>query len=89
VARQAGDVKRYGRYRDGLERCLQFLTTLQYTQDNTQHFADWYRQGQGRGAWRAGLLGGFCASHHDGSLRIDYAQHAVSAMVQYFYYVCD
>jgi len=80
VARQAGDVRRHQRYRDALERCLQFLTTLQYTEANTQHFADWYRPA---------LLGGFYASHQDGNLRIDYTQHAVSALVQYLTYVAD
>ena len=53
---------------------MQFLTTLQYTDANTQHFADWYRPR---------LVGGFHASHQDGNLRIDYTQHAVSALVQY------
>ncbi len=80
VARQIGDVTHYNRYREALERCLQFLTTLQYTDANTQHFADWYRPT---------LLGGFFASHQDGNLRIDYTQHAVCAMVQYLMYVAD
>jgi hypothetical protein len=80
VARQAADLPRYQRYREALERSLQFLTTLQYTEANTQHFADWYRPE---------LLGGFYASHQDGTLRIDYTQHAVSALVQYLDYVAD
>ncbi len=80
VARQAGDVPRHQRYREALERCLQFVTTLQYTDANTQHFADWYRPV---------LLGGFHASHQDGNLRIDYTQHAVSALVQYLTYVAE
>ncbi|HEV3256463.1 MAG TPA: hypothetical protein VG013_06230 [Gemmataceae bacterium] len=74
VARQAGDLQRYQRYRDALERCLQFVTTLQYTEASTRHFADWYRPV---------LLGAFYASHQDGTLRIDYTQHAVCALVQY------
>jgi hypothetical protein len=78
VAGAAGDLTRHRRYRDALERCLQFLTTLQYTETNTQHFADWYRPM---------LLGAFHASHQDGDLRIDYTQHAVCAMVQYLTYV--
>jgi hypothetical protein len=80
VARETGDVTRYKRYRESLERALQFLTTLQYTNANTQHFADWYRPT---------LLGGFFASHQDGNLRIDYTQHAVCAMIQYLSYVAD
>lgn len=78
VARETGDVARYRRYTDAVERCLQFLATLQYTEANTQHFADWYRPM---------LLGAFHASHQDGNLRIDYTQHAVSAMVQYLTHV--
>ena len=77
VARQAGDRTRYQRYREALELCLQFLNTLQYTEANTQHFADWYRPV---------LVGAFHASHQDGNLRIDYTQHAVSALVQYLTY---
>jgi hypothetical protein len=80
VARQSGDVSHYQRYREALERCLQFLTTLQYTDANTQHFADWYRPV---------LVGGFHGSHQDGNLRIDYTQHAVCALVQYLAYVAD
>ena len=34
VAAASGDPSRYRRYREALERCLQFLTTLQYTDAN-------------------------------------------------------
>jgi hypothetical protein len=78
VVRQAGDRMRYQRYREALERCLQFLNTLQYTEANTQHFSDWYRPV---------LVGAFHASHQDGNLRIDYTQHAVSALIQYLKYL--
>jgi hypothetical protein len=78
VAQKAGDADRHKRYAEGLVRALQFLTTLQYTEPNTQHFADWYRPR---------LAGAFHASHQDGNLRIDYTQHAVSALVQYLEYV--
>jgi hypothetical protein len=74
VARAIEDQAHYARYRAAVERCLQFVTTLQYTEANTQHFADWYRPV---------LLGGFHASHQDGDLRIDYTQHAVSALIRY------
>jgi hypothetical protein len=69
---------RFRRYGEALERCLQFVSTLQYTDANTQHFADWYRPA---------LLGAFHASHQDGNLRIDYNQHAVCALVQYLTHV--
>lgn len=78
VAKKAGDVARHQRYRDALERSLTFSATLQYTDANTQHFADWYRPR---------LLGGFHASDTDGNLRIDYNQHAVCALVHYLNYV--
>jgi hypothetical protein len=78
VARTLGDLPRHQSYTGALERCLAFLTTLQYTEANTQHFAEWYRPT---------LLGGFHASHQDGNLRIDYTQHAGSAMVQYLTHV--
>jgi hypothetical protein len=80
VARKTGDLARYQRYQDALERSLQFVVTLQYTDANTQHFAPWYRPR---------LVGGFHASHQDGNLRIDYAQHAVCALVQYVEYVAE
>ncbi len=78
VARAAGDLAHFQRYNDALERCLQFLTALQYTDANTQHFAAWYRPR---------LVGAFHASDQDGNLRIDYTQHALCAMIQYLTYV--
>lgn len=78
VARDQGDVARHQRYSEAVEHCLQFLSALQYTDANTQHFADWYRPR---------LVGAFHASHQDGNLRIDYTQHAVSALVQYLEHV--
>jgi hypothetical protein len=80
VARETGDVTRHHRYTEALEKCLQFLATLQYTEASTQHFADWYRER---------LVGAFHASHQDGNLRIDYTQHAVSALVQYLEHVAS
>ncbi len=78
VAREKADVTNYQRYREATERGLQFLATLQYTDANTQHFADWYRPR---------LLGAFHPSHQDGNLRLDYTQHAVCALVQYLAHV--
>jgi len=80
VARQVGDVPRWERYKAALERCLQFLTTLQYTEANSQHFAEWYRPV---------ILGAFHASHTDGNIRLDYTQQAVSAMVAYLTHVAE
>ncbi len=74
LARHLGDVRRWRRYQEAVEACFQFLTTLQYTDANTQHFASWYRPA---------LVGAFHASHQDGNLRLDYTSHAVSALVLY------
>lgn len=74
VAAQVPDVARHERYSAALERGLQFLITLQYAEADTQHFADWYRRR---------LVGGFYASHQDGTLRIDYTQNALAALVLY------
>jgi hypothetical protein len=74
VVRDRGDVARHERYTAAFERCFQFLITLQFTDANTDHFAPWYREK---------IVGGFHASHQDGNLRIDYTQHAVSALAQY------
>jgi hypothetical protein len=79
VARESADLPRHKRYAAALESCLQFLTTLQYTEWNTQHFARPYRD--------AVLVGGFHGSHQDGDLRLDHTQHAVCAMAQYLAYV--
>jgi hypothetical protein len=78
VARKLGDATRHTTYTEALERCLQFLCTLQYTEANTQHFADWYRPR---------LVGAFHASHQDGDLRLDYTEHAVSALCLYLEHV--
>jgi hypothetical protein len=80
VMRQTGDVARSQRYRDALERSLQFTTSLQYTDAKVEHYAENYRPL---------LVGGFHASHQDGHLRIDYAQHALSALTQYLAFVAE
>jgi hypothetical protein len=74
VARTGSDATRYQHYTEVLHRCLQFLVRLQYTDANTQHFEEWYRPR---------LVGGFHASTQDGNLRIDYTQHALSALATY------
>jgi hypothetical protein len=81
AARQAGDVVRLSKYREGLAAALQFVTTLQYTEVNTRHFANWYKEEV--------LLGGFHASHQDGNLRLDYTQHAVAALAHYVEHVAE
>jgi hypothetical protein len=74
AARQARDPGRGRRYGDAAEACLQFVIGLQYAEAGVQHFADWYRPA---------LVGGFHASHADGTLRLDYTAQAVGALIQY------
>lgn len=78
VAREAGDVERFQRYSEAVERCLQFLATLQYTEAGTQHFAAWFRPQ---------LVGGFHVSHQDGNLRLEDTRYAVAALVGYLDHV--
>jgi hypothetical protein len=74
LARLAGDVARVKRYTEVLELALQFVGRLQYSDANTQHFADWYR---------SRLVGAFHPSHSDGNLRIDYTEAALTTMLGY------
>lgn len=78
VAREMGDVTRFQRYSEAIERCLQLLATLQYTDAVTQHFADWFRPQ---------VVGAFYLSHQDGNLRIDYTEHAVASLLGYLEHV--
>jgi hypothetical protein len=78
VAREQGDLTRFQRYSEAVERSLQFLATLQYTDAVAQHYAAWFRPQ---------IVGGFHVSHSDGNLRIDYTQHAVSALLGYLEHV--
>jgi hypothetical protein len=78
VARLVGDTRRFDRYKDALERGLQFLTTLQYTDANTQHFADWYRPA---------LVGAVHVSQSDSNIRLDATQQTIGVAVGYLRYV--
>lgn len=80
VARQKEDGKRLHQYRAALENALNWLTTLQYTEANCGHFSEWFRPL---------IIGGFHASHQDGNLRLDYTQHALSALVLYWQHAAD
>jgi len=68
------DPARYDRYRATLTRSLQFLTTLQYGEENTGHFAAHFR---------TALVGAFHPSTTDGNLRVDHTAVAVAAFCQY------
>jgi hypothetical protein len=68
------DAARYDQYRTTLTRALQFLTTLQYGEDSTMHFAAHFRPA---------LVGAFHPSLSDGTLRVDHTAVAVAALSQY------
>jgi hypothetical protein len=80
AARAAADLPRLMRYRRALENCLQFVLTLQYSENQVQHFVE---------AYRPAVLGAFHPSPQDGKIRIDFAQHALSALVMYLEQAAD
>lgn len=72
VARRQGDLARHQRLHDGMDRGSQFLLQLQFTDSNTQHYADWYRPR---------LLGGFRSGAGEATLRLEQNHHAVMALL--------
>ena len=68
------DAARYDRYQASLGAALQFVTTLQYGEENTQHFAAHFRPA---------LVGAFHPSAADGNLRADHTAGAVAALSQF------
>lgn len=68
------DAGRYDQYRAALGRALQFVATLQYGDENTQHFAAHFRPA---------LVGAFHPSAADGTLRADHTAVAVAALSQF------
>jgi hypothetical protein len=78
VAGELGDLAHHQQYGEALERTLQFLTTIQYTDGVSQHFAAWYRPR---------VLGAFHASHADGNIRLDDTEYAVKAVFGYLEHV--
>jgi len=80
AAKAAGDVQRWQRYLQATEMALQFLATLQYSAVNTRHYhAD----------FRPRVMGAFHGSHQDGTIRVDFVQHAICAMYQYLEHVAE
>ncbi|WP_020474046.1 hypothetical protein [Zavarzinella formosa] len=68
------DTDRYDSYRKGTIKALQFLTTLQYGDDNTQHFAAHFRPA---------LVGSFHASATEGVIRTDQTAMCVNAFASF------
>lgn len=75
ATRQKPDAERFAKYRDAAGRALQFTTTLQFTEANTQHFAAAYREQV--------LLGGFFTAPDDGTVRLENNQMAVGALLSF------
>ena len=68
------DAGRYDEYQSAQARALQFVTTLQYGEESTQHFAAHFRPA---------LVGAFHPSAADGNLRTDHTAAAVAALSQF------
>jgi hypothetical protein len=68
------DAGRYDAYRMGAVRALQFLATVQYGDDNTQHFAAHFRPA---------LVGAFHVSAADGTIRTDQTAMCVTAFASF------
>jgi hypothetical protein len=71
VARQMKDAVREERYRQALDRAITFVGRLQYREGDLGHFA---------AAYRPKLVGAFFQAPFDGTVRIDFTQHALMAM---------
>lgn len=67
-------------YKQAAERSLQFLVRNQYTIKEASHFEHWYREK---------LNGAIYGGVEDGTVRIDFTQHAVCAMFHYLTHVAD
>jgi hypothetical protein len=71
LARRVGDADRAQQYGEALRRALVFLSRLQYRAEDVEHFSP---------AYRPQLIGSFHASLSNGTVRIDFTQHALMAM---------
>lgn len=74
TAQLSADSARHDKYMQRLAQALQFSQTIQYTESNAIHFAEWFRPR---------VLGGFHNSPQDGDLRLDYTSHCVAAYALY------
>lgn len=68
------DTTRFDSYRLALTRALQFSTTLQFAEENTQHLAAHFRPY---------VVGAFHPTVIDGSIRTDHTSWAVLTLAQY------
>jgi len=75
LTRLTPDQERNTKYKARLTDAVQFLTSTQYVEANTQHFANTFRANM--------LIGGFHLSPVDGNLRIDATSNAITGLVRF------
>ncbi|MSR31042.1 MAG: hypothetical protein EXR99_05990 [Gemmataceae bacterium] len=73
-ARASADPIRLEQFQANLESALQFTQTMQYSESNTIHFAEWFR---------SRMLGGFYHSARDGDLRLDFTSQALKVYLEH------
>lgn len=74
VAELTKDTRRLADYTLSLRLAFRFLFSLQYSPQSHPHFEPWFAKK---------INGAFFASVDDGLIRIDFTQHAISAMFHY------
>ncbi len=74
LCQEAGDLTRHERCKQCLDRGITFLMTLQFTQANTSHFADWYRPK---------ILGAFQHSPQNGLVNMPNTPMATRTLLAY------
>jgi hypothetical protein len=68
------DLDRYNKYRTALQKGLMYLSSLQFTKENTLHLAPKYADA---------LVGGFYSSSQDGTLRIQQSSWGTVALLHF------
>lgn len=74
VCKETGDLSRHERFNQALDRGMTFLMTLQFTQANTTHYADWYR---------VRITGAFQTSPQNGAVYMLNTPQATRALLAY------
>jgi hypothetical protein len=74
VAKSMGDAARAEKYRQGIERGVQYYATLQYTPSSAEHFAE---------AFQPKVIGAFRANPTEGVVRLQDTAECVLAMATY------
>lgn len=74
VAKEQKNTSSEKKYASAIDRCLQFISTLQYSEVDLRHYAPWYR---------IFLLGGIRQSPSQGKLYVHSHQRSLAAMIEY------